>query len=355
MNEAILGTLEMKQREFRSTIRHVLSFLNSRIVKPIVAPLASGFRRKRISAMMRVKNEEPFLRASVKSILPLVDEIVIIDNDSTDATPRIAQDLARSHPEKIRVCYYNHIIARVGSENQTLASTRAGRNSPRLLANYYNWCMRQCRMNYILKWDGDMVATPALALQIEHFKNSRDLVLFVFGANLHPDRCHLVGASTSTQREIETAIGLPGAVRNHTSPYTDIHPLLFPRFLAEHRTDFWWCESLHTPWRRWNHYMKECGFLHLKYCRPDPYEHWSNDFAALMKKGITPGPIVPIELRSLAETIFTRTTFDYGRSKGISGEHVRTISQEPSKTSTEGDDKPPGVDQTIVGLLSSAG
>src|SRR5208282_2632090 len=110
----VLRVLEMKRREFRSTIRRVRSFLGSRIVRPLaITPLASGFRRKRISAMMRVKNEEAFLRASAESILPLVDEIVIIDNDSTDATPRIARDLARSHPGKIRVCHYPHAVARV--------------------------------------------------------------------------------------------------------------------------------------------------------------------------------------------------------------------------------------------------
>jgi hypothetical protein len=158
-------------------------------------------------------------------------------------------------------------------------------------------------MNYILKWDGDMVMTPALARHIEHFRYSSDLVMMVFGANLHPDCQHLVRASTSAKREIEVAMGQPGAVESHTSPYTDLHPLLFPRFLAKHRTDYWWCESLHTPWIHWSVVVKECGFLHLKYCRPNPYEHWSDDFAALMKKGVVSGPIVPIDLRALVKAI----------------------------------------------------
>jgi hypothetical protein len=246
------------------------------------------------------------LQASVESILPLTDEVVIIDNNSTDATPQIAEDLARLHPSKIRICKYSHIVARVGSENQALASTKNGLNSPQLLANFYNWSLSQCRMNYILKWDGDMVITPALARHIEHFRYSRDFVLMVLGANLHPDRQHLVGASMSTKQEIEAAMGQPGAVENHLSPYTDLHPLLFPRFLAKHGNNFWWCESLHTPWMYRSVVVKECGFLHLKYCKPNPYEHWSDDFAALMKKGLVPGPLVPIELRSLAKTVGPR-------------------------------------------------
>ncbi len=35
----------------------------------------------------------------------------------------------------------------------------------------------------------------------------------------------------------------------------------------------------------------------------DPYEKWSNDFAALSETGLSLGRIVPVELRSLVETI----------------------------------------------------
>jgi hypothetical protein len=293
----------MKRREFRSATRRVRKCLSQGFVRPLATAVACGFRRKRIAAMMRVKNEETFLQASVESILPLVDEIVIIDNDSIDATPRIAQDLARSHPKKIRICYYHHAVARVGSENQALASASSGRKSPRLLANYYNWCIRQCRMNFVLKWDGDMVATPSLAIHMEHFRKSAYPVMWIFGANLYPDYHHLVGASMDTQQEVQRGMRAAMSVENWTSPYTDLEPRLFPRLFTSYRTDFWWCESLYTPWMRWSVSPKDCGFLHLKYCKPDPYENWSNDFATLIKKGIVPGPIVPLELRSLVDSI----------------------------------------------------
>ena len=198
----------------------------ARIAKPLlIGPLAARFRRKRISAMMRVKNEEAFLRASAELILPMVDEIVIIDNNSSDATPRVAGDLARSFPAKVRVYDYPHEIAKVGSENQALAATPADRASPRLLANYYNWCLRRCRMNFVLKWDGDMVATPAFAAHIEMFKKSSYVMMGVFGANLHPDRRHLVAASESIRREIKKGMDLDEtSVLNWTSPYTALEP-----------------------------------------------------------------------------------------------------------------------------------
>jgi Beta-1,4-N-acetylgalactosaminyltransferase (CgtA) len=290
------------QCKIRSIFNRAHDLVIWRIIRPL---LLSKFRRKRISAMMRVKNEETFLRASVESILPLVDEVVIIDNDSRDGTPAIACELARLHPEKIRLYDYPYAVAKVGSENQSLASRASDRNSPRLLSNYYNWCLSQCRMNYVLKWDGDMVATPPLARHLAYFKNSSYLVMMFFGANLHPDRDHLIGASDTMQQEIQASMAAPMTVENWTSAYSDLEPWLFPRILAKHRTDYWWCEKLHTPWIKESISINECCFLHLKYCKPNPYEHWSNDFADMIKKGVVPGPVVPSELRELVELIST--------------------------------------------------
>jgi Beta-1,4-N-acetylgalactosaminyltransferase (CgtA) len=306
----------MIQDRFRLSARWPRRVLAARIAKPLViAPLAAGFRRKRISAMMRVKNEEAFLRASAESILPVVDEIVIIDNDSADATPRVASDLARAYPAKVRVYHYPHEIAKVGSENQALAATAAGRKSPRLLANYYNWCLQQCRMNFVLKWDGDMIATKAFAEHVDLFKNSSYVIMGVFGANLHPDRRHLVAASDSVQQQIKEGMDLDQtSVLNWTSPYTALEPRLFPHFLSSYRADRWWCEVLYSPWNRWpslsfdprpadsRFQAKDCGYLHLKYCKPSPYENFSNDFAELIKIGVLPGPGLPPELRGLAES-----------------------------------------------------
>ena len=298
--------VQMTENRLLSNARWLRRILVARIAKPfVIAPLAAGFRRKRISAMMRVKNEEAFLRASAELILPMVDEIVIIDNNSSDATPRVAADLALSFPAKVRVYDYPHEIAKVGSENQALAATPASRASPRLLANYYNWCLRRCRMNFVLKWDGDMVATPAFAAHIDIFKNSSYVMMGVFGANLHPDRRHLVAASESARREIKKGMDLDEtSVLNWTSPYTALEPRLFPRLFSNYRADRWWCEVLYSPWERWpslsfdprppdlRFLAKDCGYLHLKYCKSSPYENFSNDFAELIKIGVVPGPDV---------------------------------------------------------------
>src|SRR5438876_349352 len=45
-----------------------------------------------ISACLIVKNEQRFLRECLRSVQPLVDEIVVVDTGSTDRTKEIALD-----------------------------------------------------------------------------------------------------------------------------------------------------------------------------------------------------------------------------------------------------------------------
>ena len=73
-----------------------------------------------------------------------------------------------------------------------LARSPSGRHSPRLLANYYNWCLAKCKMKYVVKWDADMVATPKLVDAVSYFRDSSAQVMCGSGANVHPDRIHYV-------------------------------------------------------------------------------------------------------------------------------------------------------------------
>src|SRR5207244_4061776 len=123
--------------------------------------------------------------------------------------------------------------------------------------------------------------------------------------NLHPNRTHLIGAPASRQNEIQNAMPSSTTVGNWTSPYTDPEMRLFPHYHARYTNDFWWCEALYSPFTRWSSGARpvECGFLHLKYCKADPYANFSRDFGSLIAPAIQPGPLVPGELASLAVAI----------------------------------------------------
>lgn len=247
--------LTITAQKIRQTFfKSILNFLE----KPFLH-LVAYRGPKTFSAMLRVKNEEEYLREAVLSIIALVEEVVIIDNNSTDATPQIIADLAVQFPEKIRRFNYPYQVARYGEENQRLGSTREGRNSPALLKNFYNWCVNKCRHPFILKWDGDTIATKAFAEALQAFRYSPKQALWITGANLHPERTHLIEGK----------------------PYEEIEPRLFFRRLAYYDNSLGYCETLRSPYIgkfiEYSEFFREPAYIHMKFCKRARFVHMSQN------------------------------------------------------------------------------
>jgi Tfp pilus assembly pilus retraction ATPase PilT len=81
-------------------------------------------------------------------------------------------DIASRSPKKVKALSYPYNIARYGEEMLMLAASKGGKKSPSYLPNYYNWTTAQCAGPYILKWDGDTIATDALAPALERFRQA---------------------------------------------------------------------------------------------------------------------------------------------------------------------------------------
>lgn len=107
-----------------------------------------------ISAILRVKNEQQKILYCLASILDVFDEIVFIDNASTDKTLELTLQFKERYDAdgKIKVYSYPHAISRCGSEH--LATSQ---NSVHSLAYYYNYSLSHCSFKYACKWDADMV------------------------------------------------------------------------------------------------------------------------------------------------------------------------------------------------------
>ncbi len=214
--------------------------------------------------MVRVKNEEEYLLAAVLSIIDVVDEVVIVDNDSSDSTPEIIAGLVRSHPGKVRPLQYRHDVARYGEENRQLGSTFRGRRSPRLLANFYNWSMAQCSHDFVLKWDGDTIATDVFRAEMPEFKQSSKQALWVTGINLHPNGTHLV-------RGI---------------PREPIEPRLVYRRFAKYTNYMGYCEGLESPYiqrfTEYSEFVEAPSYIHMKYCKRNRYQHMSPDLQQMV-------------------------------------------------------------------------
>ncbi|HSI54478.1 MAG: glycosyltransferase family 2 protein [Ramlibacter sp.] len=125
-----------------------------------------------ISAFVRCRNEEEYIVASLLSAYRVFDEIVVILNHSTDRSRALVEDLITDHP-KIRLVDYPHECAAIGPgyHERVLAQPDAS------LARYYNWCLEQTRFSHVCKWDGDMIALPAL-VQVRPLVADSDVILF---------------------------------------------------------------------------------------------------------------------------------------------------------------------------------
>ena len=99
----------IRQQEF--TNRECLANFNFR--------RTADHKRQGVSAMLRVKNEASKIYYALKSIYMVFDEIVLVDNGSTDRTLEIARQFKarEDKADQIKIYFYPFPIARCGGEN----------------------------------------------------------------------------------------------------------------------------------------------------------------------------------------------------------------------------------------------
>ena len=103
--------------------------------------------------MLRVKNEEVKILPCLSSIVEYFDEIIIVDNGSTDNTQVIVKQFIKDHPDKnINFYSYPYRMAKFGDDHLSTPE-----NSLHNMAYYTNWCISKCQHKWIFKWDGDMI------------------------------------------------------------------------------------------------------------------------------------------------------------------------------------------------------
>ena len=137
-----------------------------------------------ISILLRIKNEESTIKNAIISIVDLVDEIIVVNNMSTDKTEEIIKDLESKY--KNIYCYnYNISIPKVGIDH--INSLKNGSNNT--IGTYYNWCLSKATRRYCVKWDGDFIGLRnnfKKMIDIYDLKNRTDkLSIWFTGASLY--------------------------------------------------------------------------------------------------------------------------------------------------------------------------
>lgn len=91
LHETVLAASDGARRTLRRGARWVRGMVRSRIG-----------RKPGISVLIATQDEEFVVGLSIRSFLELGDEIIVVDNGSTDATKDIARGIAARHPDKVR-------------------------------------------------------------------------------------------------------------------------------------------------------------------------------------------------------------------------------------------------------------
>jgi len=148
-------------------------------------------REPGLSAMFRIHNEEAWIEAALDSVLPWVDEAVVVLNLCTDQTAAIvSRVLLRSRPGAVRVFHYPFKLHPMGPGHDECPA-----DSVLACAYYYNFAQAKTTRTHVVKWDGDMVAMDffgtevrrLLAKGVDRIKfEGRDLV----GDDLRHIGCH---------------------------------------------------------------------------------------------------------------------------------------------------------------------
>lgn len=122
--------------------------------------------RPGITAVLRVKNEAGWLPYSLPPLLRAFDAVILVDNGSTDATAELSRELAAGMGAEGRLCVLDYPLplSRCGPEH--LATPPS---SPHSLAYFNNWAVSHVQTPYAVKWDGDMVLSPAGEQLLEQF------------------------------------------------------------------------------------------------------------------------------------------------------------------------------------------
>lgn len=132
-----------------------------------------------ISFIYRLKDAEKYIELSVLSVLPVANEIVFVDNGSSDGTLAVIEKLVRdyNHMCNFKVCTYDQEVHRQGLDYQDRL-TQDPRGS---LADYYNYCFSLAESDYVFKMDAHKYLLPVVFQHIQDRIYNGSPIVFIRG------------------------------------------------------------------------------------------------------------------------------------------------------------------------------
>ncbi|MDD9869475.1 MAG: hypothetical protein OXU50_06240 [Gammaproteobacteria bacterium] len=134
-----------------------------------------------VSAMLRVRDGAEFLQAGLESCLDIFDEVVAVHHQCSDATPQILHDLAKRHPDRLKVYEYPHEVV----PPNTAQHAAEGADSLHTIAALCNYALSKTTRRVVIKHDADHIyIRPNLARAVAAVRRRCDGFVPAAGVNL---------------------------------------------------------------------------------------------------------------------------------------------------------------------------
>jgi glycosyltransferase involved in cell wall biosynthesis len=85
-----------------------------------------------------------------------LDELILVDNNSTDHTVEICEKFVTNYPKKVKFYHYTPDVLHYGLKRSH------PHTSPHSLAYYYNRCFSKTTKSHVMKVDDDNIALPKI-------------------------------------------------------------------------------------------------------------------------------------------------------------------------------------------------
>jgi len=204
-------------------------------------------KKNGITALGRFKNSADFLEISMRSILPYIDEmIMLVDTSSTDTTLDICQRLALEFPTQCKLYTYDQAVYPWNHEKYVSNQD----NSVYALSYFYNYCMSKASYKYVMKFDDDMLCVGEDFWKICNSIRNDGLQSFLDIPQINISR-NGTGELSIANKYLSSWIA--GIFWDHG---------IFPLSNKTYFFNDTGCENLIAPY--WIQYSQTIWFLHLK-------------------------------------------------------------------------------------------
>ena len=230
-------------------------------------------RKFGISGFARLKNADEFLEPVLEAYIKYLDEIILVNNNSTDNTEYICKKIKKKYPKKIHYYSYKPIVYPARSEEHKKEPV----NSVNSLVYYYNFALSKTHYQYAFKIDDDNYPIEEQLKEIvKHIKqNKSNTFIITPGINL-----------LKKNNKIGICKKFPYCGLNGDMGFFRVCEKTYFYHTKNH-------ETLNIPYKlqKWSLF-----FIHLKYLQKDfgAFSH-SKKWGNFLKKKLENSDIIPLD------------------------------------------------------------